>query len=111
MNSNDDITITVDADIRRDGIDKDFIIADKKYKETLLGKTAFLQEMGSGLEFESVCGEFIGLMKISEKGAEIVKEAICVLEKNDGFNNMDLTALFNYLIKNDNVAIKYIKGS
>ncbi len=111
MNSDDDITITVDADTGREGILKDYVIADVKYKETLLGRKAFLKEMGSGLPRQSVCGEFIGLMKVSKKGAEKVKKAIAVLEKEKDFNDMDLTALFNYLLKNDSVAIKYIKGS
>lgn len=111
MNSDDDITITVDADTGRVGVLKDFIIADKKYQETLLGKTAFLKGMGSDLPSKSTCGEFIGLMKVSNKGAKKVKEAIEVLEKDSNFNDMDLTALFNYLIKKDKVSIKYIKGS
>ena len=111
MNSDDDITITVDADIHREGDLKDFVIADKKYQETLLGKTAFLKEMGSDLPSKSTCGEFIGLMKVSEEGANKVKKAIEVLDKDSSFNDMDLTALFNYLLKNDSVAIKYIKGS
>jgi phosphoenolpyruvate phosphomutase len=111
MNSDDDITITVDADTERVGTLKDFVIADKKYQETLLGKTAFLKKMGSDLLSKSTCGEFIGLMKVSEEGAKKVKKAIEVLEKDSGFNDMDLTALFNYLIEKDKVAIKYIKGS
>ncbi len=111
MNSDDDITITVDADTGREGILKDYVIADVKYKETLLGRKAFLKGMGSGLPRQSVCGEFIGLMKVSKKGAEKVKKAIEVLEKEKDFNDMDLTALFNYLLKNDSVAVKYIKGS
>ena len=111
MNSDDDITITVDADTGREGTLKDYVIADIKYKETLLGRKAFLKEMGSGLSTQSVCGEFIGLMKVSREGAEKVKKAIEALGKESNFNDMDLTALFNYLLKNNSVAIKYIKGS
>ncbi len=111
MNSEDDITITVDADIHRPGDDKDLVTADKKYQETLLGSTAFLKGMRSDLAGDKVCGEFIGLMKVSEAGAEKIREAIDALSKEHGFKSMDLTALFNYLLKKHTVSIKYIKGS
>ncbi len=111
MNSTEDITIMVDADIYRPGEDKDLIIADKKYEETLIQDSAFLLEMGSELPEDRVNGEFIGLLKVSEEGAEKVKEAINVLLKEPDFSSMDLTALFNYLLKENSVAVKYIKGS
>jgi len=111
MNSDDDITIMVDADTDRPGEDKDLVAADRSYKETLLGAPAYLKEMGPDIPEDSVSGEFIGLMKVSGSGADKIREAVKALSKDDNFNNMDLTAMFNYLVKIHPVSVKYIKGS
>ena len=67
--------------------------------------------MGSKLKKKKIYGEFIGLWKVNESGAEKVRNALEELSKEESFNKMTCKHLFNHLAQTTSITVKYIKGS
>mgnify|MGYP000326075202 CR=1 FL=1 len=110
LNDSNDITIIVDADYEA-GEDKDFVSVSQPYSRNLYLRDVQFITMSSSLEPNRIAGEFIGLWKVSQKGSEIVKEALEKLYGERDFKTMTLTHLFNEIVKSHPIAVKYIKGS
>jgi phosphoenolpyruvate phosphomutase len=112
LNDENDITIIADADYEYiDGQDKDYIITSKPCSRKFYDETGNFVRMSSNFTKEEICGEFIGLWKVTKKGAEIVKNALEKLSQKPGFEQMTTTELFNEMVKKHPIAVKYIKGS
>ncbi|MEQ8424306.1 MAG: phosphoenolpyruvate mutase, partial [Cyclobacteriaceae bacterium] len=95
LNDQNDITIIVDADCDKKGKDKDFVNASEKYNRVNYQGLASFKQMGSNLKSDKIDGEFIGLWKMNNKGAEIVHKALETLSKDSDFKKMTCTDLFN----------------
>ena len=111
LNDNNNITIIVDADCDKEGKDKDFVFASEKYNRVNYRGLASFKQMASEMNHENIYGEFIGLWKVNKTGAEIVKSALDVLAQKDEFKKMTCTDLFNEIVKNNTIAVKYISGA
>ena len=114
LNDTNDITLIVDADVnfeQRKGY-HDYIIAEKPYSKKLFSESVALRKMSTSLEESEIHGEFIGLWKMNEKGAEIVKDTIQSLATLNNFKQLRMSDLLNELVsQNHKIAVKYIKGS
>ncbi|HNP19380.1 MAG TPA: phosphoenolpyruvate mutase [Fulvivirga sp.] len=110
LNDNNDITLIVDADSKKQNGDNDLVRASEKYSKMNYIGTAKFKEMGHDLE-KKAHGEFIGLWKVNSNGAEIVKNALETLSADKNFKQMTCTDLFNEIAKTNTIAVKYISGA
>jgi phosphoenolpyruvate phosphomutase len=56
-------------------------------------------------------GEWIGIMKLSAKGMQHVKDFITQFENDPEFKKMEIRDMLNYFVNNGiNVTIEYISG-
>lgn len=111
LNDQNDITLIVDADYERNGDYRDYTKTDRPYsKKDFYGAVKF-EKMSNRLDDEEINGEFIGLWKVNEKGAEIVKTTLERLAAHDNFKELRMSDLFNEVSKETSIAVKYIKGS
>lgn len=111
LNSKDEITIIVDADTEIEASYKDYVVTNNPYDKKQFEQEVSLQRMSSELTTDDINGEFIGLWKINEIGLEKVKLAINKLSKNQDIKKLRLSDLFNHLVTNTDVTVKYIRGS
>lgn len=111
LNDEGDITIVVDADWHENGSYRDFVKADHCYSKNVFARTITLEEMSPNMKEEELCGEFIGLWKVNEKGSKAVTETLERLSQTLNFRELRMSDLFNELVKNHQVSVKYIKGS
>ncbi|MBN1639222.1 MAG: phosphoenolpyruvate mutase [Ignavibacteriales bacterium] len=105
MLSNEDILLAVDArKIKEMTIDKDLVISEKKYSNEFharnICKLLDIQKVDNLAEAKKYNGEFIGLMKLSDAGAEIFHKEFTYLEKNDSdfIRQKSLNEFIKYLI-------------
>jgi phosphoenolpyruvate phosphomutase len=113
LNDDSDITIIVDADTKINSNDssRDLVKTDLPYSKLSFLKKTKLLELSPSLEKNEVMGEFIGLWKVNQNGAKVVKNVLTTLAKESNFNSMNIGDLFNGIIKEMPISVKYIKGS
>ncbi len=112
LNDHSDITIIASSDTSVDpNKEKDFIRASKPYNKELYSEGVFLKEASVEMDQMQINGEFIGLWKVSGKGAQIVKDTLDRLSQLPEFKQMTTNDLFNEIIKAHPIAVKYIQGS
>jgi phosphoenolpyruvate phosphomutase len=112
LNDENDITVIVDADYEFiKGQDKDYVITSKPCSKKLYDETVNFVKMSSNIKKEEIHGEFIGLWRVNKNGAKHVKSVLDTLSKQQGFEQMTTTDLFNEIVKTHPIAVKYIKGS
>lgn len=111
LNDINDITLIVDADCEKGETKRDYVNASEKYSRQNFHGYAQFNTMSSDLETGKTFGEFIGLWKVNQAGAQIVKEALELLSKEANFKNMTCADLFNKITEEHTIAIKYISGS
>ncbi|MEK4711623.1 phosphoenolpyruvate mutase [Sporosarcina sp. FSL K6-5500] len=111
LNNKNDIVLIVDCDVEQTGEYTDFVSTDSAYDRKQFEQISHLNTMSTNLSTSEIHGEFIGLWKVNKKGAEIVRNAIHELAKNNEFHNLRLSDLFNYLTENHAVHVNYIRGS
>jgi phosphoenolpyruvate phosphomutase len=66
-------------------------------------------EISSNLK--EIHGEFIGLWRVTKKGAELVKNTLEVLSQREDFKQLTVSDLLNEINRKHPVAVKFIKGS
>ena len=108
---NNDITIVVDPDYEWKGNPKYFVKGKIPYSKLLYNKTADFIEMTDKPIKDQTHGEFIGLWRVSGKGAEVLKNVLEELAHRKDFKQLSLIDLFNYIQSIHPIAIKYMKGS
>lgn len=111
LNDQNDITLIVDADFEFEGNDKDFVSTKVPYSRKLYDKTVDFITMSSDLAAKEIQGEFIGLWKVNEKGAGIVRTALDDLSTNSAFKQLTMADLFNHIRETHRIVVKYIRGS
>jgi phosphoenolpyruvate phosphomutase len=111
VENENEITIVVDAE--HEGMDEkgNLIVASQPYSKLLYGKTVDLVSMSNMEEAKKIHGEFIGLWKVSEKGALIIKDVLEELIKEENSNELTLVDLFNHTLSIHPIAVTYIRGS
>ena len=111
VENENEITIVVDAEY--EGMDEkgDLIVASQPYSKLLYGKTVDLVSMSNMEDAKKMHGEFIGLWKVSEKGALIIKDVLEELLKEENSNELTLVDLFNHTLSIHPIAVTYIRGS
>lgn len=117
LNSEDDITIVVDAnteclasDPENNG-NRDLVEADKQYSKELYNEKVYLSKVGTNPGDLKLHGEFIGLMQVKGEGVKTIKAALDYFSK-DNDNKANMNDLLNYLTNNGNkVGVYYIKDS
>jgi phosphoenolpyruvate phosphomutase len=110
LNDENDITLVVDSEINGNAKINDFVKTDSPFSKSLYFSAVQFEIMATDLPVDSRNGEFIGLWKVNEKGAEIVKAALKDLAENENFNSLSLPDLFNYIIKDHKISVIFIKG-
>jgi phosphoenolpyruvate phosphomutase len=111
MEEKQEITIVVDCHYEPADQSKTLVTAKLPYSKMLYGKTVDLVTMSKKLDDDEIHGEFMGLWKVSGKGATILKEALEELSQRTDFNELTLENLFNYVQNHHPIAVKYISGS
>ncbi len=111
LTDQNNITIIVDAECDKEGKDKDFVFASDKYDRVNYQGLASFKEMSSTMSADKIFGEFIGLWKVNQQGAEIVLKALGRLALHPDFKKMTCTDLFNEIAKENTIAVKYISGA
>jgi len=105
-----DITLMVDADIEaRESGGQDYVEAARGYDKRLFGRPVRFKRMDASIG-TSANGEFIGLWKVNERGAEIVREGLKAAAKRPDFRKMSLAGFFNMLAADHEISVRYIKG-
>jgi phosphoenolpyruvate phosphomutase len=111
LNDNSDITIIVDADWTAKGRNIDYVHTDIPYSKKVYSAPVALIEMSNSLAGNEISGEFIGLWKVSASGSKQVHASLNRLSLKPNFKQMTMVDLFNNLVKNTSIAVKFIKGS
>jgi len=111
LNDDSDITIIVDADYEPGGVNRDYVKTAEPYSKKLYSATVNLVKISDSLGEDEINGEFIGLWKVSMRGAGIVINALEKLSKRKDFKQLTTTDLFNEIKSSHPVAVKFIKGS
>lgn len=111
LNDSNDITMIVDADYQLEGQNKDFVITSEPYSKKLYSQTVEFKKMSSTLDKDEINGEFIGVWKVSGKGAQVVKQVMERMYTREDFKQLTVTDLFNQVIEICPIAVKYIKDS
>ena len=109
LDSQADITVAVDSTRRNAVNGRDLMAADRAdtagyYDDAPAKLTAV------GVAPEQASGEWIGLMHLSERGAELVKAELAAMEADETLATADLPTLLERLTKQTAVAVHYIKG-
>jgi phosphoenolpyruvate phosphomutase len=111
INSDDDISIVVDADCDFTESYTDFVENDVPYTRSAFDRVVTLKRMSSELDRKSVNGEFIGLWKVNQRGAAAVKAALGRLSQLENFKSLRIADLFSELAREARVSVIYTKGA
>jgi phosphoenolpyruvate phosphomutase len=107
LDSAADITVVVDSSLRRAGNPRDLVAADRRdsgFDDVPATLT------GIGAERSIACGEWIGLMHLTARGATLVRETLDAMQKDGTLPLADLPALLARLAPDHSIAIHYIDG-
>ena len=104
-----DVTIVVDASRRDAANARDLVAADRP------DSVAYLDDAPAQLTAveappEAATGEWIGLLHLSAKGTERVREALAAMQAEGVLAQADLPALLQRLVGRGGVAVHYITG-
>jgi len=67
--------------------------------------------MSTKMSEQDIHGEFIGLWKVSGNGSKMVQFSLDRLSRREDFKELTLIDLFNDLVRETKISVKYIKGS
>ena len=110
-----DITIVVDANLNRPANYKgDFVKTTAPYSNSFLQSaknTTLLETQFTELSPNTYQGEWIGLLKVNDKGARVIAETLKTMMKADNFMTKKIPDLLNELAKKgQTVNVLYIDG-
>lgn len=115
LNDSNDITIVVDADCdpsqSPEGDIRDYVRTSEPYSKKLYSSTVSLEAISPNLKETEINGEFIGVWKVSEKGAEVISNALERLSMKGDFRQYYVSNLLSEVVKSFPIAVKFIKGS
>ncbi|MCP4914402.1 MAG: phosphoenolpyruvate mutase [Oligoflexia bacterium] len=117
LNSEEDITIVVDANVNCLDSDKenqqnrDLIQADYAYSKSLYDTNVYLEKISTKPGDVNLHGEFIGLLQTKGNGSKVIKESLDELAKENDFSKLNLNDLLNTVSQKTKVGVYYIKDS
>lgn len=111
INSESDISVVVDADWHMDESYTDLVQADKPYSRSAFSAPVMLEKMSSTLPREMVSGEFIGLWKVNQRGAAVVKTTLECMSRLENFRSSRIADLFTELAGQTIVSVIYTRGA
>ena len=119
LESRADIAILVDTywRQRRDGLHKssaDLVVCSEAYRpdQFLEAETITVQEMGAGVAAERAQGEWVGLARVSEAGAALLRAAMAEMAADGSAVEAGLPELLNRLIQQGHrVEAVYVTGN
>jgi phosphoenolpyruvate phosphomutase len=89
----------------------DWIRASRAYHGIYSEEEVTLIEMNPHLDHAAALGEWIGLARLSPRGADIVRGAIEALRSKQEFDELRMSDLFNYIVQDGHpVHVCYISG-
>src|SRR5438093_10744970 len=89
----------------------DDVTATRPYSLRYDEEDAFLAEMGPDLSVQKIHGEWMGLIKTTVRGSEVIRGALDVLSKRPDFSRLRFDDLFNHLVSTGQcVQVLYITG-
>jgi len=109
-----DFVVMVDSDWRSSkekGRYTDFVSCDQPYHRGLLDQSAFMKRMSTDLEEKEICGEWVGLLKLSRHGVHFLQDLLTELSEKEDFRRLRMAELFNKIIRRGQVIrVIYIRG-
>jgi len=102
LDGNSDITLVVDAGWKQSKSAEryaDYVVCDQQYDKTVFDKHISLQRVVDDHRVDGVCGEWIGLLFLSENGSDAVAEYLGLLDKSV-LKTLRMRDLLNSLIDN-----------
>ncbi len=104
-----DITVVVDSSVRAAANRRDLVGADPRDdKSYYTDAVAHLTAVGA--DPATASGEWIGLMHLSARGAELVCEELAAMDAEGVLAAADLPALLERLMRREPVAVHHIRG-
>ena len=115
LDTEDDIAIAVDGEwSQRNGNRlgfQDLIEASSPHSLSYSTEQVWLQKMAPSLPPDKIAGEWIGLMKSTEAGTNIIADALKQLRGRTDFDQLHLYDLFNHLVEQgQKIRVLYIAG-
>ena len=122
LENESEIKIVVDADInikklkfiKNSSISKfkmkDLIKCTKAYSNDFFNNEIFVDQIEASKYLPEANGEWTGLLAVNAKGAEIIKNKIIELSKNENFKQLSITDLIQELTKITKISVVYTKG-
>lgn len=111
LNDESPITIAVDAEfeIQRNPRGSDFIKASRPYSKQVYFESVNLIEMSANLAPNEIHGEFVGLWKVTDSGAKVVRETLEHFIEKPNFNELTTADLFNAIAQRHPISVRYAK--
>lgn len=112
LNDEADVSIIVDADCDIcDDDGRDYVRTSLPYSRKLYEQPVDYVHMGEDLKREDIHGEFIGLWKVSKRGAEVVRSTLQSMAQEKGFEDRTTGDLFNAVRLQLPIHVKYVRDS
>lgn len=112
LNDKRDIAIVVDSDYKLDDRYHEYVKTSIKYHQSIFLEKVSLLEVSDDMNEKVICGEFIGLIKLSNNGAYIVRNILDKLyEEKKDFKKLRMKDLINEILKEHPISVVFIKGS
>ncbi len=109
LESRGDITVVVDSTGRASADPRDLVAADSRDTGLYYDATPPLLT-AVGADRAASCGEWIGLMHLSARGAELLREELEAMRGDGTLSHADLPAVLERLAARHPVAVHYITG-
>lgn len=110
LNSEDDFTITVDAQDIENGRKRDLVLCNKEYTNDFFNKDIKLIQIKTGNDPSEFHGEWVGLLYIKKKAIPLFKEVLTSLFKDSDFLNYSVLDVINSISEKQKVSVLYTKG-
>ncbi|MGR3318815.1 MAG: phosphoenolpyruvate mutase [Candidatus Anammoxibacter sp.] len=115
LDDSEDVVIIVDSNINPDPKNKyksDFVKATKKDNQSVFDGDSYVKNVEFSTPGDKHDGEWIGILKLSEKATMIAKKFINSHKKSPEFSKLDIRDLINHYVNTGNkVKIQYISGN
>lgn len=107
--ADDDFVVIVDADDRPGERVRDLVWCSKPYTSQFFHRDVELLPSESA-EDGGQTGEWTGILRVSRRGAELLRECLDEMASHEGFRNLGMPDLINHLATIYRVRVIYTKG-
>lgn len=114
LETENDFVVAVDPDWRsspKTGHYRDFVSCDCADSKELFDHEVYLTSAGSHIPKKDICGEWIGLLKLTGKGVKVIQELLADFFEKGKLHQMRMVELFNELIRRGHkIKVVYVHG-